>query len=111
MVHNQKCRTKEQKNGRKAHEKVWPLDEVRREHTSTKSVKGGIDKSKRPRGRPRLTWVEQMRKQLQAINLTRDEARHQAKDCKKWRIWELNPKFIKEDLCRKTQFLWVKKLP
>ena len=65
---------------------VWSLDEVRREHTCTKSVKRGIDTvQKTTRGRRKFTWIELMRKQLQEINLTWEEASHLAKDHEKWK--------------------------
>ena len=75
----------EQKNRKKAHEMVWPLNEVEREHTCAKSGKDGIDTVKRPRGRPRLTWIELMRKQLEAMGLTWEEASHQAGDHEHWK--------------------------
>ena len=50
----------EQENREKAHEMVWLFDEVRREHTCTKSAKGGIGTVKRPRGRLMFTWIELM---------------------------------------------------
>ena len=50
-----------------------------------KALKVALIKLKRPRGRPKLTWIELMRKQLQANNLTWEEASDLAKDRKEWR--------------------------
>ena len=50
-----------------------------------KSSSVALTQPKRPRGRPRLTWFEVMGKQLQAINLTWEEASHQAKDLRNWK--------------------------
>ena len=48
-----------------------------------KALRVALMQSKRPRGRPKLTWIEMMRKQLQTINLTWEEASHLAKDREK----------------------------
>ena len=50
-----------------------------------KALRVALMQSKRPRGRPKLTWIEMMRKQLQTINLTWEEASHLAKDREKWK--------------------------
>ena len=50
-----------------------------------KALRVALMQSKRPRGRPKLTWIEMMRKQLQTINLTWEEASHLAKDRGKWK--------------------------
>ena len=50
-----------------------------------KAFRVALTLSLRPRGRHRLTWIELMRKQLQAINLTWEEGSQLAKDRKKWK--------------------------
>ena len=51
------------------------------ENTLTqKALRVALMQSKRPQGRPKLTWIEMMRKQLQAINLTWEKASHVGKD-------------------------------
>ena len=50
-----------------------------------KALSMALIQSKRPRGRPKFTWIELMRKQLQEINLTWEEASHLAKDREKWK--------------------------
>ena len=50
-----------------------------------KVLRVALTQSKRPRGRPRLTWIELMRKQLEAMGLTWEEASHQAGDHEHWK--------------------------
>ena len=51
-----------------------------------KALSTALIQSKRPRGiQPKFTWIELMRKQLQEINLTWEEACHLAKDREKWK--------------------------
>ena len=53
--------------------------------TAWKAFRVALTQSKRPRGRPRLTWIELMRKQLEAMGLTWEEASHQAGDHEHWK--------------------------
>ena len=53
--------------------------------SARKALRVALTQSKTPRGRPRLTWTELMKKQLQAINLTWEEASQQAKERTKWK--------------------------
>ena len=50
-----------------------------------KALSVALIQSKRPRGRPKFTWLELMQKQLQEINLKWEEASQLAKDRKKWK--------------------------
>ena len=61
------------------------LIRLHNETPARQALRVGLQKSKRPRGKQKLTWIEQMKKQLETNNLTWEEACEVAKDRTRWR--------------------------